>query len=107
MPVNDAMEWLSVPDRPACRSCDIELQGHEIAIGVHVACLQGELRGKDEEIKELEARLRPGVSEMLNELIDAGMARVNPVSGEISFTPQGKLLVERTRDFEHRSGSNN
>lgn len=62
---------------------------------------------KDKRIAELEARLRPGVSEMLNELIDAGMAHINPVSGEISFTPQGKLLVERTRDFEHRSGNNN
>lgn len=107
MPVHDAMEWPHVPDRPACRSCDIELHGHEIAIGVHVACLMGELRGKDEEIKELEALLRPGVSEMLNELIDAGMAHINPVSGEISFTPQGKLLVDRTRDFEHRFDSNN
>lgn len=62
---------------------------------------------KDKHIDELEARLRPGVSEMLNELIAAGMAHVDPVSGEISFTPQGKLLVERTRSFERRSGSNN
>lgn len=62
---------------------------------------------KDRRIAELEARLRPGVSEMLNDLMDAGMAHINPVSGEISFTTQGKILVERTRDFERRSGVNN
>jgi len=48
-------------------------------------------------IAELEARLRPGVSTILNELIAADFAHVNPVTGEITLTLHGQVLVDRAK----------
>jgi predicted ATPase with chaperone activity len=62
---------------------------------------------KDKRIAELEARLRPGVSTILNDLIAADFAHVNPVTGEISLTFHGQLLVDKSKEFQQRSKDNN
>ena len=48
-------------------------------------------------ILELERMLRPGASEVLNEMIAADLAHVNPVSGEISLTFHGQVIIDRAK----------
>jgi Mn-dependent DtxR family transcriptional regulator len=55
-------------------------------------------KAQDQRIAELEARLRPGVSDMLNRLMVANLAHVSPTTGEISFTEEGEAVIKsRTR----------